>query len=160
MVPDTPAADAVLRDEVRCFLDAELGPALRLAVGALQAARRVAPVLLAFGITVQAAFGAAAGVPERDWTHLLAARIDLHWAHHGAPPQNAPWALAGAVTHTGRSSVVLRLAMFQGTALHAAADCVMVNTDPAGPPGPAPLAPALREALQALAWHGPAVPTA
>jgi len=105
---------------------------------------------------LMAAYAAAGGEPERDWTNLLVARIDLHWAHHGAPPQRQPWALAGAVTHTGRSSAVLRVAMFQGATLHAMADCVMVCTDPAGPPGPQPLPPALRDALQALAWSGPA----
>jgi len=109
---------------------------------------------------LQAAYGAAGGVPERDWTNLLVARIDLHWAHHGAPPQRTPWALAGAVTHLGKSSAVLRVAMFQDEALHAVADCVMVCTDPAGPPGPQPLPPALRDALQALAWSGPAVAAA
>ena len=103
---------------------------------------------------LQAAYTAAGGDPARDWTNLLVARIDLHWAHHGAPP--AQWSLAAAVTHLGRSSAVLRVAMFQGPALHAMADCVMVCTDPAGPPGPTPLSPALRAALQALSWHGPA----
>ena len=77
-------------------------------------------------------------------------RIDLHFVHHRAPPP--PWALASAVTHTGRSSAALRVAMFDGQALQATADCVMVYTDPAGPPGAAVLPPALRAALQSFHW--------
>ena len=99
---------------------------------------------------LKAAFAAAGGQPERDWVSLVVARIDLHWLHHRGPP--ACWALAAAVSHTGRSSVVLRVAMFDGPALQATADCVMVYTDPAGPPGAAPLPPALRAALQSFHW--------
>ena len=100
---------------------------------------------------LKAAFTAAGGDdPTHDWTRLLVARIDLHWLHHRAPP--AHWALASAVTHTGRSSVVLRVAMFDGQALQAMADCVMVYTEPAGPPGAAPLPLALRAALQSFHW--------
>jgi acyl-CoA thioesterase FadM len=99
---------------------------------------------------LKAAFAVAGGQPERDWVSLLVARIDLHFVHHRAPP--AHWALAAAVTHTGRSSAVLRVAMFDGQTLQATADCVMVYTDPAGPPGAAPLPPALRAALQSFHW--------
>lgn len=99
---------------------------------------------------LKAAFAAAGGQPERDWVSLLVARIDLHWVHHRAPP--AHWALAAAVTHTGRSSAVLRVAMFEGQSLQATADCVMVYTDPAGAPGAAPLPLALRAALQSFHW--------
>ncbi len=99
---------------------------------------------------LKAAFAAAGGHPERDWVSLVVARIDLHWVHHRAPP--AHWALASAVTHTGRSSAVLRVAMFDGPSLQATADCVMVYTDPAGAPGAAPLPPALRAALQSFHW--------
>jgi len=99
---------------------------------------------------LKAAFAAAGGQPERDWVSLVVVRIDLHWVHHRAPP--AHWALASAVTHTGRSSVVLRVAMFDGDTLQATADCVMVYTDPAGLPGAAPLPSALRVALQSSHW--------
>jgi acyl-CoA thioesterase FadM len=103
---------------------------------------------------LQAAFAAAGADPETGWTQLLVARIDLHWAHHRAPPRQ--WALASAVTHTGRSSAVLRVAMFDGDTLHAVADCVMVYTDPTGSPGALPLPAPLRAALQALHWRGAA----
>ena len=99
---------------------------------------------------LKAAFAAAGGQPERDWVSLLVARIDLQFVHHRAPL--AHWALASAVTHTGRSSAVLRVAMFDGPSLQATADCVMVYTDPAGPAGAAPLPPALRAALQSFHW--------
>ena len=99
---------------------------------------------------LKAAFAAAGGQPERDWVSLVVARIDLHWLHHRAPP--AHWALASAVTHVGRSSAVLRVAMFDGQALQATADCVMVYSDPAGPPGAAALPQALRAALQSFPW--------
>ncbi len=104
---------------------------------------------------LQQAFAAAGGDPDADWVSLLVARIDLHWAHHRAPPRH--WALAGAVTHTGSSSVVLRVAMFDGPSLQAMADCVMVYTDPTrstGPAGAVALPAPLRAALQALAWRG------
>ena len=106
---------------------------------------------------LQQAFAAAGGDPDADWVSLLVVRIDLHWAHHRAPPRH--WALAGAVTHTGRSSVVLRVAMFDGPSLQAMADCVMVYTDPTrstGPAGAVALPAPLRAALQALAWRGAA----
>ena len=99
---------------------------------------------------LKAAFAAAGGQPERDWVSLLVARIDLQFVHHRAPP--AHWALASAVTHTGRSSAVLRVAMFDGQSLQATADCVMVYTDPAGAPGAAALPLALRAALQSFHW--------
>ena len=99
---------------------------------------------------LKAAFAAAGGQPERDWVSLLVARIDLQFVHPRAPL--AHWALASAVTHTGRSSTVLRVAMFDGQSLQATADCVMVYTDPAGPAGAAPLPPALRAALQSFHW--------
>ena len=99
---------------------------------------------------LKAAYAAAGGQAKRDWVSLVVARIDLHWLHHRGPP--ACWALAAAVSHTGRSSVVLRVAMFDGPALQATADCVMVYTDPAGPPAAAPLPPALRAALQSFHW--------
>ncbi len=99
---------------------------------------------------LKAAFAAAGGQPERDWVSLVVVRIDLHFVHHRAPPPQ--WALASAVTRTGRSSAVLRVAMFDGQALQATADCVMVYTDPAGPPGAAALSPALRAALQSFYW--------
>ena len=105
---------------------------------------------------LQSAFAAAGADPQTGWTQLLAARIDLHWAHHRAPPR--AWALVGAVTHTGRSSAGLRVAMFDGDALHATADCVMVYTDPTratGPAGAQALPAPLRAALQALAWRAP-----
>lgn len=104
---------------------------------------------------LQQAFAAAGGDPDADWVSLLVARIDLHWAHHRAPPRH--WALAGAVTHTGSSSVVLRVAMFDGPSLQAMADCVMVYTDPTrstSPAGAVALPAPLRAALQALAWRG------
>ena len=99
---------------------------------------------------LKAAFAAAGGQPERDWVCLLVARIDLQFVHHRAPP--AHWALASAVTHTGRSSAVLRVAIFDGLTLQATADCVMVYTDPAGAPGAAALPLALRAALQSFHW--------
>lgn len=99
---------------------------------------------------LKAAFAAAGGDPERDWVSLLVARVDLHWVHHRAPP--AQWWLASAVTHIGRSSVVLRVAMFDGESLQATADCVMVYTDPTAAPGAAPLPPALRAALHSFHW--------
>jgi acyl-CoA thioesterase FadM len=103
---------------------------------------------------LQQAFAAAGGDPASDWVKLLVARIDLHWAHHRAPPR--AWALASAVSHTGRSSVRLRVAMFDGAVLQAMADCVMVYTDPTGQAGAQALPAPLRAALQALAWRGAA----
>jgi acyl-CoA thioesterase FadM len=103
---------------------------------------------------LQAAYAAAGGDAQRDWVNLVVARIDLHWLHHAPPP--AAWAPAGAVAALGRSSCLLRVAMFAGGALQAHADCVMVYTDPAAPSASAALPSALRDALQALAWAGPA----
>ena len=118
---------------------------------------------------LQTAIAAAGGNAEQDWVNLLVARIDLHWAHHRAPPKT--WALAGAVLSVGRSSVLLRVAMFDGERLHAMADNVMVYVAPvvatppaalepaaelaaAAPTAREPLPPPLRDALQALAWRG------
>jgi acyl-CoA thioesterase FadM len=119
-------------------------------------------------LTLQAAFAAAGGEPERDWVRLLVARIDMRWAHHRPPPPG--WALAGAVLRTGRSSVVLRVAMLglpnpahtastAGSAvqvrptLQAVADCVMVYTRPEDN-AVAALPAGLHAALAGLAWRG------
>ncbi|OYU86841.1 MAG: hypothetical protein CFE45_24890, partial [Burkholderiales bacterium PBB5] len=111
-------------------LDADGGSSEAAVMRAIEQARAA---------TLQAAWAAAGGVPERDWVSLVVARIALHWAHHGAPPPR--WRLAGAVLHIGRSSTVLRVAVFNDPidtdadnatppTLQAMADCVMVYTRP------------------------------
>jgi len=134
-------------------LDADGGSSEAAVMRAIEQARAA---------TLQTAWAAAGGVPERDWVSLVVARIALHWAHHGAPPPR--WRLAGAVQHIGRSSTVLRVAVFDDPVdtdadnatpptLQAMADCVMVYTRPEDA-AVAPLPEALRHALAGLAWRG------
>ena len=61
-------------------------------------------------------------------------------------------AFAAAGGQAERDGVRLRVAMFDVDTLQAMADCVMVYTDPAGPPGALPLPPALRAVLQSFHW--------
>lgn len=77
---------------------------------------------------LRAAFSALGADAERAWLGLLAARVDLHvHRHRPAPPQ---WQLGAGVTHMGRSSVVLRVAFFDGAdECLAHADCVLVFVD-------------------------------
>ncbi|OYU79660.1 MAG: hypothetical protein CFE45_28580, partial [Burkholderiales bacterium PBB5] len=62
--------------------------------------------------------------------------------------------MAGAFAHIGRTSAVLRVALFDGNALQAVGDCVLVHTGSAA--GPQPVPDALRAALTTLAWRADA----
>lgn len=100
---------------------------------------------------LKSAVALAGGEPERDWMQWVVARIELHFAAHRAPP--AVWTMAGAFAHIGRTSAVLRVALFDGQALQAVGDCVLVHTGDGTAAGPQPVPDALRAALTTLAWR-------
>ncbi len=91
---------------------------------------------------LKSAVALAGGEPERDWMQWVVARIELHFAAHRPPP--AVWTMAGAFAHIGRTSAVLRVALFDGQALQAVGDCVLVHTGDGTAAGPQPVPDALR----------------
>jgi len=101
---------------------------------------------------LKSAVALAGGEPERDWAQWVVARVALHFAAHRPPP--AVWTMAGAFAHIGRTSAVLRVALFDGQALQAVGDCVLVHTGTGA--GPQPVPDALRAALTTLAWRADA----
>lgn len=87
-------------------------------------------------VLLRAVFAALGSEAEPAWQSTLVARVDLHVLQHLAPPPR--WQIGAAVTHLGRSSVVLRVAFFgpdEGCAAYA--DSVLVFVDrAAGVPVP------------------------
>lgn len=77
---------------------------------------------------LRAAFAALGNDGRRAGLGLLVARVDLRLLRQApAPPV---WQLGAGVTHLGRSSLVARVALFDGLPqCHALADCVLVFVD-------------------------------
>lgn len=87
-------------------------------------------------VLLRAVFSELGSEAEPAWQSTLVARVDLHLLQHAAPPPR--WQIGAAVTHLGRSSVVLRVAFFGPDEVCSAyADSVLVFVDrAAGVPVP------------------------